>query len=111
MDIPAESIVKAANTLSDGAWGSILIIVLAMSIAITVYLVRWIRQLHAQIMVLADRRLDDANEHSTEAQAATEKAMEVAFEAKQATREMVKVVEQVRDKVMLCPTRAQGGSQ
>ena len=111
MEIPTDAVLKAANTLSDEAWGSILIIVLAVSIAASVYLIRWIRQLHTQIMALADRRVDDANEHSTEAAAATERALEVAFEAKQATREMVKVVEQVRDKVMLCPTRTQGGSQ
>jgi len=106
---PPQAVENAFNHLSDEAWGCILIIVLFIAIPMVIYLVRWIRQLHKDLMELSASRKEDADIHSAQAQAATEKSMEVAFEAKQAMKEVTKVAEQVRAKVELCPTRTQGG--
>ena len=114
-----DTAVKAADRLSDQSWGAILILTLIIFGVAVFFMARYIRQLHKTIMDLSERRVQDANEHSVEAQQASARSLEVSVEATQSIKELQRKIcsmEQtnkgLQEKVdcRLCPARAQGGN-
>lgn len=102
MEIPTEVV----NTLSDTAWGAILILTVVVMSGFITYLMIQSRTQNKTIKEISDQRTDDAKEMYAQAQKLARESLDTVNKACEATKDLGRKVSELTTTIM----RWQGGS-
>ncbi len=102
MEIPQE----AVNTLSDTAWGAILILTVSIMGGFITYLMLYVRSLNRTIVEIGDKRTADAKEMYEGAQKMARESLETVNKACRAIDDLGRKITELTGLIL----RNQGGS-
>jgi len=109
MQVPTE----AVNTLSDTAWGAILILTVFVMGSFLTYLMLQVRTLNRELVKVADKRTEDARSMYEQAQALARESLTVVEKATHTTEGLGYKINEVTRALSCreCPARARFGGE